>query len=67
MAATEIQNSVSITDRKQFAYDVHLTARDIFVANRTGVGEEVDLIKHGLPPVSVYLHAHDLPGLVPKL
>jgi hypothetical protein len=59
MAAAEIQNLVFRLDREEITNEVDLTACDVFVTDRTGIGKEIDLIKHGFPPVSVYLDPHD--------
>jgi hypothetical protein len=56
MAPTEVQYPMSRTDREQFADEVNLTASNLFIANRAGVREEIDLVEHCLPPIRVYFH-----------
>jgi hypothetical protein len=66
MAATEVQNLMAGTDREEFADQVYLSTGNLFVADRTGVGHEIDAIEHRLPPVRVHLDAHGASGGVKK-
>jgi hypothetical protein len=46
--------------RKQLAYNVHFQPRQAFIAYGAGVGQQVDIVKKGLPPIGINLYRHSL-------
>src|SRR5208283_4963280 len=66
MPPAEVQNPVGGTDRKQLTDKVHLPLRYLIIADRAGIGEEVELIEYRFPPFGVHFDGHDGSGLAPK-
>ena len=67
VTAAEIKNSVICRHRHQLTESIDLAPGQLVVADRTGVGLEIDIIEQRLPPVGMDVDLHGVSGWAPKL
>jgi SAM-dependent methyltransferase len=66
-SSREVEDPVLLLQGEQITENIHLTPGQVLVANRAGVGDEVDIIEERLPPIGVNVDTHHSSGWAPKL